>query len=107
MDTTTQGHDWEKLNQELQLLRRREADSRRREEDSDFFKQATRAIGTLESQRKDVTRIYGDRIKKLRALQSILVGRDSIGQMSIDGVDSVEISPELKALVYNPVGDLS
>jgi hypothetical protein len=37
----------------------------------------------------------------------IIQGRDSMGQMSIDGVDSVEISPELKALVYNPVGDLS
>jgi hypothetical protein len=100
MDTTTQAHDWEKLNQELQLLRRRE-------EDSVFFKRVSRAINTLEGQRKDVTRIYGDRIKKLRALMLIIQGRDSMGQMSIDGVDSVEISPELKALVYNPVGDLS
>ncbi len=100
MDTTTQGHDWEKLNQELQLLRRRE-------EDNVFFKRVSRAINTLEGQRKDVTRIYGDRIKKLRALMLIIQGRDSMGQMSIDGVDSVEISPELKALVYNPVGDLS
>ena len=100
MDTTTQGHDWEKLNQELQLLRRRE-------EDNVFFKRVSRAINTLEGQRKDVTRIYGDRIKKLRALMLIIQGRDSMGQMSIDGVDGVEISPELKALVYNPVGDLS
>lgn len=107
MDTTTQTQDWEKLNHELQLLRRREQESRKREEHSDFFKAATRAIGTLESQRKDVTRIYGDRIKKLRALIIILSGRDSIGQMSIEGIDAIDITPELKALVYNPVGDLS
>ena len=99
MDATTEGHDWEALNKRLQILLKRDADS-------DFFKAAARAISTLDTQRKDVTRIYGDRIKKLRSLILVLQGQDAIGQMSIDGVDRVEISPELKALVYNPVGDL-
>ena len=94
--TTTHEQD----QRELKLLRQLK-------EDSDFYKQANRSITTLESTRKDVTRIYGERIKKLRALVLILQQREAIGQMSIEGINSVEISPELKALVYNPVGDLT
>ena len=91
MDTTTQGHDRDKM--ELEALR--------------FSARAARAITTLEVQRKTITREYGERIKKIRALIMILQQRESIGQLSIEGIDGVEISPELKALVYNPVGDLS
>jgi hypothetical protein len=91
MDTTTQGQDRDKL--ELEALR--------------FSARAARAITTLEVQRKTITREYGERIKKIRALVMILQQRESIGQLSIEGIDGVEISPELKALVYNPVGDLS
>ena len=91
MDTTTQTHDQDQ--RELEALR--------------FSARAARAITTLEVQRKTITREYGERMKKIRALVMILQHRESIGQLSIDGIDAIEITPELKALVYNPVGDLS
>jgi hypothetical protein len=95
---TTQTNDQDQ--RELKLLRQLKADN-------EFFIQASRSITTLESQRKDVTRIYGERIKKLRSLLLILQQRKAIGQLSIEGIDSIDITPELKSLVYNPVGDLS
>ena len=49
----------------------------------------------------------GQRIKKIKALILILQQRESLGQMGIEGIDAVEITPELKKLIYNPVGDLS
>ena len=88
--TTTQ-HDQDQ--RELEALR--------------FSARAARAITTLEMQRKTITREYGERIKKIRALILILQQRESMGQMSLDGMDAVEITPELRKLVYNPVGDLS
>ena len=91
MDTTTQTHDQDQ--RELEALR--------------FSARAARAITTLEVQRKTITREYGERIKKIRALVMILQQREAIGQLSIDGIDAIDITPELKALVYNPVGDLS
>jgi hypothetical protein len=30
-----------------------------------------------------------------------------MGQLSIEGMDAIEITPELRKLIYNPVGDLS
>lgn len=91
MDTTTQTHDQDQ--RELEALR--------------FSARAARAITTLEVQRKTITREYGERIKKIRALVMILQQREAIGQLSIEGIDAIDITPELKALVYNPVGDLS
>jgi hypothetical protein len=83
-------------------------DNERRElEALRFSSRATRAITTLEVQRKAIGREYGERIKKIKALILILQQRESLGQMSIDGVDAVEITPELRKLIYNPVGDLS
>jgi len=96
--TTQQTHDQDL--RELKLLRQLK-------EDNDFYMQASRSITTLESTRKDVTRIYGERIKKLRALVLILQQRKAIGQLSIEGIDSIDITPELKSLVYNPVADLT
>lgn len=58
-------------------------------------------------QRKTITREYGERIKKIRALILILQQREAIGQLSIEGIDAIEISPELRKLIHNPVGDLS
>ena len=72
-----------------------------------FSSRASRAITTLEMQRKSIGREYGERIKKIKALILILQQRESLGQMSIDGIDAVEITPELRKLIYNPVGDLS
>ena len=72
-----------------------------------FSSRASRAITTLEMQRKSIGREYGERVKKIKALILILQQRESLGQMSLDGVDAVEITPELRKLVYNPVGDLS
>jgi hypothetical protein len=89
--TTTQTHDQDQ--RELEALR--------------FSARAARAITTLEMQRKTITREYGERIKKIRALILILQQRESIGQLGIDGINAVEISPELKKLIHNPVGDLT
>jgi len=72
-----------------------------------FSSRAARAITTLEVQRKAIGREYGERIKKIKALILILQQRESLGQMGIEGIDAVEITPELKKLIYNPVGDLS
>jgi len=89
--TTQQTHDQDQ--RELEALR--------------FSARAARAITTLEMQRKTITREYGERIKKIRALILILQQRESIGQLGIQGIDAVEISPELKKLIHNPVGDLT
>jgi len=72
-----------------------------------FSSRASRAITTLEVQRKAIGREYGERIKKIKALILILQQRESIGQLSIEGMDAIEITPELRKLIYNPVGDLS
>ncbi len=72
-----------------------------------FSARAARAITTLEVQRKTITREYGERIKKIKALILLLQQRESIGQLSIEGMDAIEITPELRKLIYNPVGDLS
>ena len=83
-------------------------DNERRElEALRFSSRASRAITTLEVQRKAIGREYGERIKKIKALILILQQRESLGQMSIEGIDAVEITPELKKLIYNPVGDLT
>ena len=68
---------------------------------------AARAITTLEVQRKTITREYGERIKKIKAVIMLLQQRESMGQLSLEGMDAIEITPELKKLIYNPVGDLS
>jgi len=72
-----------------------------------FSARAARAITTLEVQRKTITREYGERIKKIKAVIMLLQQRESMGQLSIDGMDAIEITPELKKLIYNPVGDIS
>jgi hypothetical protein len=71
-----------------------------------FSSRAARAITTLEVQRKVITREYGERIKKIRALILIIQQRESIGQLSLDGMDAIEITPELEALVHDPVRGL-
>ena len=95
--TTTQTHEDDL--KELRKLRQRNADLELRD-------QAARAINTLEEQRKFVTRQYGEGIKKIRAQILILLQRESSGQLNIDGIDSVEISPEMKKLIYNPLGTI-
>jgi len=94
---TAEKHNMETINgndqRELEALR--------------FSSRASRAITTLEVQRKAIGREYGERIKKIKALILILQQRESLGQMSIEGIDAVEITPELKKLIYNPVGDLT
>ena len=55
-----------------------------------FSSRASRAITTLEMQRKSIGREYGERIKKIKALILILQQRESLGQMSLDGMDAVD-----------------
>lgn len=71
-----------------------------------FAAQAARSITTLEVHRKTVTRIYSERIKKLRALIMLIQQKDQLGQLKIDGIDSIEIDPELRKIVFDPVTDL-
>ena len=91
----------EKHNMETNINDQRELEALR------FSSRAARAITTLEVQRKAIGREYGERIKKIKALILILQQRESLGQMGIEGIDAVEITPELRKLIYNPVGDLS
>ena len=72
-----------------------------------FSSQAARSITTLEVQRKTITREYGERIKKIKAVIMLMQQRESMGQLSLEGMDAIEITPELRKLIYNPVGDLS
>lgn len=72
-----------------------------------FSSQAARSITTLEVQRKTITREYGERIKKIKAVIMLMQQRESMGQLSLEGMDAIEITPELKKLIYNPIGDLS
>ena len=72
-----------------------------------FSSRAARAITTLEVQRKAIGREYGERIKKIKAVIMLLQQRESMGQLSLEGMDAIEITPELRKLIYNPVGDLS
>ena len=69
-----------------------------------FSSQAARSITTLEVQRKVITRTYSENINKLKALIMILQQRESMGQLSLDGMDAIEISPDIHNLVYNPLG---
>lgn len=72
-----------------------------------FSSQAARSITTLEVQRKTITREYGERIKKIKAVIMLMQQRESMGQLSLEGMDAIEITPELRKLIYNPIGDLS
>lgn len=71
-----------------------------------FSTRAARAITTLEVQRKEITRQYGERIKKIKVVIMLLQQRESLGQLSIEGMDAIEITPELRKLIYNPICDL-
>lgn len=72
-----------------------------------FSARASRAITTLEVQRKALSREYGERIKKIRAVILLIQQHEQMGQLSIDGIGSIDISPELKSLIYNPTGGVS
>jgi len=71
-----------------------------------FSARANRAITTLETQRKSVVKEYSERIKKIRSVILMIQQREQMGQLAIDGMDEIEISPDLKRLIYNPTGDL-
>lgn len=71
-----------------------------------FAAQAARSITTLEVRRKTVTRIYSERIKKLKTLVELIQQKDQLGQLKIEGIDSIEVDPELRKVVYDPTGDL-
>jgi hypothetical protein len=72
-----------------------------------FSAQAARSITTLEVRRKTVNRTYSERIKSLRAIISMIQQKDQMGQLKIEGMDCIDIAPELKRLVYDPVSDLT
>ena len=67
-----------------------------------FASRASRAIRTLEIHRKAISREYSERIKKIKSVLILLQQQEQSGQLSISGADTVEISPDLKRLIYNP-----
>jgi hypothetical protein len=71
-----------------------------------FSAQVARSIKTLQVGQKTVNRIYSERIKSLRTITEMIQQKDQLGQLKIDGMDCIDISPELKRLVYDPVSDL-
>ena len=71
-----------------------------------FSAQAARSINTLEVRRKTMNRIYAERIKELRTVVTLIQQQDQLGQLKIDGMDSIELEPNLKRLVYDPISDL-
>ena len=71
-----------------------------------FAARAQRSITTLEIARKAVTTEYSERIKQLRSLVLMFQQSETLGQLSLHGVDAVEVSPEVKKLVYDPLGGL-
>ena len=72
-----------------------------------FSAKANRAITTLEMQRKSIVKEYSERIKKIRSVILMIQQREQMGQLAIEGMDEIEISPDLKKLIYNPIGDLN
>lgn len=72
-----------------------------------FSAQASRSINTLEVRRKTMNRIYAERIKELRTVVTLIQQQDQLGQLKIDGMDSIELEPSLKRLVYDPISDLT
>jgi len=72
-----------------------------------FSAKANRAITTLEMQRKSIVKEYSERIKKIRSVILMIQQREQMGQLAIEGMDEMEISPDLKKLIYNPIGDLN
>ena len=67
---------------------------------------ASRSITTLEAQRKLVTKEYAERIKKIRAVILMVQQRESMGQLSLMGMDDIEISDDLNSLIYFPTKGL-
>lgn len=71
-----------------------------------FVSKANRAITTLEVQRKMVVREYSERVKKVKAVILMIQQRDSMGQLALTGMDDIEISDDLKQLIYDPTHGL-
>lgn len=72
-----------------------------------FAAQAQRSITTLEVGRKAVNRIYGERIKSLRTVAAIVQQQDQLGQLKLEGMNCINLEPELMRLVYDPTGDMT
>lgn len=71
-----------------------------------FASQANRAITTLEVQRKMVVKEYSERVKRVKAVILMIQQRDTMGQLALSGMDDIEISDDLKKLIYDPTHGL-
>jgi hypothetical protein len=71
-----------------------------------FASQANRAITTLEVQRKMVVKEYSERVKRVKAVILMIQQRDTMGQLALTGMDDIEISDDLKKLIYDPTHGL-
>lgn len=71
-----------------------------------FVSRANRAITTLEVQRKMVVKEYSERVKRVKAVILMIQQRDTMGQLALTGMDDIEISDDLKRLIYDPTHGL-
>ena len=67
---------------------------------------AARAITTLEVHRRSVVQEYAERIKMLRQAVMAIQQREQMGQLAIDGLDSVSLPEETLGLIHDPLRGL-
>jgi hypothetical protein len=67
---------------------------------------AARSITTLEVHRRSVVQEYAERIKMLRQAVMAIQQREQMGQLAIDGLDSVSLPQETMELIHDPLRGL-
>jgi hypothetical protein len=67
---------------------------------------ANRSITTLEVQRKLVVKEYSERVKNIKAFILMIQQRESMGQLTLMGMDDIDISAALEKLIYDPTHGL-
>jgi len=71
-----------------------------------LLSRASRSITTLEVQRKLVVKEYSERVKNIKAFILMIQQRESMGQLTLMGMDDIDISAALEKLIYDPTHGL-
>ena len=53
-----------------------------------------------------VVKEYSERVKRVKAVILMIQQRDTMGQLALSGMDDIEISDDLKQLIYDPTHGL-
>ena len=53
-----------------------------------------------------VVKEYSERVKRVKAVILMIQQRDTMGQLALSGMDDIEISDDLKKLIYDPTHGL-